>query len=319
MTGDDVYGYPVLQRAGLGNMLFSWARCVTWCRTNDQPMIAPRWRKIRIGPYLRGEREKRRYHECFTNPGDVGGLRRLALLALGRRVPETALPLEDADGPRPTVVVFEEMRDCYEPLIGHHALIRDEIERMTEPRFLPEDSEDDPYIGVHVRRGDFLEPDDPQVLKQGAHNYRLPVEWYVSAVQNLREEMSFQAPVRVFTDGSREQVSDLLDLPETTISRGARAITDLLSLSRSRVMIGSGSSFSMWASFLGQVPSVWFPGQRLQRFFAEPVRDVLDPEWEPGDALPETFVEFALDRWKDPDVVAHDLLEAEGEDDDTTG
>ena len=27
-----VYGYPVLPRAGLGNMLFPWADCYLWCR-----------------------------------------------------------------------------------------------------------------------------------------------------------------------------------------------------------------------------------------------------------------------------------------------
>ena len=54
-----LYGYPEMGRTGLGHSLLAWARCVVWCEMTGAKMLAPRWLRIRIGPYLRGERQAR--------------------------------------------------------------------------------------------------------------------------------------------------------------------------------------------------------------------------------------------------------------------
>src|SRR5919202_2334278 len=57
--------YPQLPRAGLGNMLLVWARAVLFAHINSLPVVAPTWGKVRIGAYLRGERDKRYYGHLF--------------------------------------------------------------------------------------------------------------------------------------------------------------------------------------------------------------------------------------------------------------
>ena len=60
---------------------------------------------------------------------------------------------------------------------------------------------------------------------------------------------------------------------------------DMLGLSRSNLLIASGSTFSMWGSYLGQVPTIWHPGKRLQHVLLEhPEREI---EWASGDPLPD--------------------------------
>jgi hypothetical protein len=59
---------------------------------------------------------------------------------------------------------------------------------------------------------------------------------------------------------------------------------DMLGLSRSRLLIASGSTFSMWGRYLGQVPTIWHPGKLLQHvLIAQPEREI---EWAEGESLP---------------------------------
>jgi len=79
-TPHKLYGYPVLMKAGLGNMLFPWADCYLWCKDHNAQMIAPFWAKLRIGPYLRREKDKRSYQRLFNTQDQISGFKRLFLL-----------------------------------------------------------------------------------------------------------------------------------------------------------------------------------------------------------------------------------------------
>jgi hypothetical protein len=99
------YGDPRLMRAGLGNMLFPWARCFLWCRDNEAAMLAPRWFKLRVGPYVRRESDKRRYDRLFRRDGYVHGVRRATILARAEVIAEGAPRLPTTG--KPAVVRFE--------------------------------------------------------------------------------------------------------------------------------------------------------------------------------------------------------------------
>ena len=81
-----IYGYPILPKAGLGNMLLVWADCYISCKDLKIKQIAPFWRKLRIGTYLRGERDKREYQRLFTNGKNISGINRLLLLLISNKV-----------------------------------------------------------------------------------------------------------------------------------------------------------------------------------------------------------------------------------------
>ncbi len=262
---DNLYGYPDVGRTGLGHGLLAWARCAIWCRDTGATMLAPRWLRPRIGPYLRRERDKRNYFLLFHKGKYVGEPHRSwILLTASRLYAELDLPEPGFTTSRPTVVVFRNAIANNEQKMFHLVakdgpFLREQLMRMTKPSYLPKPAKE-PFIAVHVRMGDFSHATVEQ-LKAGATNARIPVEWYVSIVQRLRSALGIQIPLVVFSDGTDEALRPLLKLPNVMRAPHQSAITDLLSISQAELLVASGSGFSRWGAFLGSVPRVSFPGQ----------------------------------------------------------
>ncbi len=271
-----VCGYAELGRAGLGNTLFPWARCLLWCERHGVPMLAPQWFRIRVGPYLRRERDKRAYHLIFRGPGVIDAARRaVCLLGMPRR-PEPASI--DSAPSASGVYVFEGMAPYFDPLRSSQRRLRQGLLDMVRPQLRPP-SPMRSFIAVHVRRGDFSVIANDRKLREGNHSYRIATSWYVAA---LREDL----PAVVFSDGHAREFKELIEESRTTVHTPISAATDLLIMSGATALVASGSSYSQWASFLGQIPTVWYPGQRRSPVLDEGIE--LEPEWELG-PLPAPF------------------------------
>ena len=269
--------------SGSGYMLLPWARCVVWCARHRWPMLEPAWRTIRIGPYLRGERDKRRYHLLFRRGCYVHGMRRLFILARFAKAEELeASRVCELDR---AVVVFRGLRDFFTPLTGWNVELRRELERIAKPELLDRQTSQVSFVGVHVRRGDFVDLGGVGSY-QDQRNIRLPIEWYVAGIRALRQHVPSTLQFLVFSDGSDRELSPLLSEAAVRRYPNRNALSDLLVLASARVIIASGSSYSMWASFLGQAPTIWFPGQRRQFVTGNPSSEA---EWEPPSGLPEGF------------------------------
>lgn len=281
---DGSVGYPDVGRAGLGNMLFPWARCVKWCTQNDRPMLAPAWRTFRVGPWLRGERDRRQYHRVLGPGEGITGWRRLRALAF---LPRTDEHVAVAATGRPSrLVVFRGPGRLFADLAGHHEMLRKALMRCIEQRAHLPHSDGRPFVAVHVRLGDFGKT-DPARSRRGDWNVRLPIDWYVNAVQAIRSKVG-DVEARVFSDGEEHELQPLLALPNTTFSCAGAAPYDLWTISTASALVASGSTFSMWASFLGQVPTVWYPGQRRALLLGEDGKR--EPEWDAVAPLPQEFI-----------------------------
>ena len=303
-----VYGYPRMARAGLGHMLNTWARCFAWCHKNRLPMLAPQWRQLRIGPYVRRERDKRAYHPFFRSDGYVEGSGRLLCLTLGRRVAEDyseqTLSGERAD--IPTVVVFYDgelgamIGRGFDVLRDDHDIITAELLRITRREFATPALIDDPFIGIHVRCGDFVVPQTTADIRSDNRNLRVPIEWYAAALTELRGKLGTEYTARLFSDGSESELAPLLRLPRVELMPTRSAITDILSLSQARVLVASGSGFSNWAAFLGQMPSLWFPSRRYFHLRADTEGADFELDWEHGQQMPDKFLGAVAAGWHAP-------------------
>ncbi len=78
----------------------------------------------------------------------------------------------------------------------------------------------------------------------------------------------------VFSDGREDELRDLLALPAVRRSQEADALSDLLTMASCAGLVASGSTYSMWSSFLGQQPTLWYPGQRRRSLTADPAAEV---------------------------------------------
>jgi hypothetical protein len=246
-------------------MLLPWARCEIFRHKWNAPMLAPRWTAPKLGPLLRREKDKRYYLRQFKKDGYVTGLARLALLLRARRIGEKEFvpgAADAASGGRKTLVVFSGMEGMFAPLLAHREMIRHRLLEILSPGVRRQFARQvtDFVIGVHVRRGDkpVLERGEPQ-----AHpNQAMPDEWFIRCIQNLRRMLGFAAPVQIFSDGRRHELRALLALPNVKLAPENPAIIDMLMLARSRILVTSAhSTFSMWAAYLGQMPSLWYPGE----------------------------------------------------------
>jgi hypothetical protein len=122
-------------------------------------------------------------------------------------------------------------------------------------------------IAIHVRRGDFIPLKSPEDIQFKKGSFQTPLEWFIESLQIIRAVAGWVVPTYVISDGDDEQIEKLLALEGVKRVTTGSAISDMLLLSKARVLIASGgSSFSAWASFLGQMPTIVSPGHSLSWF-----------------------------------------------------
>ena len=240
---------------GLGNLLFPWARAIVAARRNGWIPVWPTWRQFKLGPFLRGEQDKRTYSNLFRpTEGYVWGLEKAKLMrALKTRgVSENVTEPQELDDD--SIVVYAGMDGRFAPIWNDFSCVRNELFRIVRSEhlaFLSTDFRN--TISVHVRLGDFQAYDDTQ-FSLGVTNMRVPIEWYVDVVNQLRAGKHNK--VYIFSDADTAELRALLSLSNVQRITYGSAIADMLALSRSNILVGSNSTFSMWSGYLGQMPFV---------------------------------------------------------------
>jgi hypothetical protein len=267
---------------GLGNLLFNWARCLSRSRRHGWRMVWPTWfsykpKNWRVNPY-----DVRTYHNLFRPTADYQtGLRKLFHLAFRKWISEN-----EPGPPRPgRLVQFRGMAGKFEPFRDDLQLIRTELLAMTRPQHLTGYLAEDPApVGLHVRLGDFVQQSSYEDMV-AIDNSALPLSWYAAALEAVREQTGTAVRACVFSDGENEELAQLLSMINVERADFGSSIADMLALSRSRLLIASGSTFGQWASYLGQVPTIWHPGKLDQSVMLD--RPDLELEWTAGEALPD--------------------------------
>ena len=123
-----------------------------------------------------------------------------------------------------------------------------------------------PFIAMHVRRGDFRRATTAEDVAK-SDNVTTPIGWFVDTLRCVRAVLGETRLAIVTSDGSDAELAGLLSQENVIRADTGSAISDMLLLSRADVLLASGSSFSAWASFLGQMPTLTYPGQSLTRLF----------------------------------------------------
>ena len=300
---DQVFAYARLSKAdllfmrlggnGLGNLLFTWARALCHARRNRWRMIWPTWyshkpKNKRVNPY-----DIRTYRKLFRPTSSyISGPMKWRHLLLRQRVSEAAADLRPG-----CVVEFRGMAGKFQPFLADLELVRAELLAMTREEHLAGFRAPNPApIGIHVRRGDFMrrESAEETVLM---HNSLLPLTWYIEVLESVRQRVGAGTPVFVFSDGNDTELAPLVSLENVKRAEFGSSIADLLALSRSKLLIASGSTFSQWATYLGQVPTIWHPGKLEQPLLLEsPQREI---QWRGGDPLPDwiSTAEYGPPNW----------------------
>ena len=237
--------------AGLGNILFPWANAIVYAKQYELERIATTWTNLKIGTFIRKERDKRMYFNLFTGNDGIQGFRKFLLLNFSSRVK-----------------VFSGMHNLFEPFKNEHQYIKSELLKIINPHHIKAVKRfDSNSIAIHIRMGDFEVPKNEEILRNGNWGYRLPLDWYKSVIEKIRADSTL--PIYIFSDGSDEDLKDILELKNCSRVDLGSSISDMLALSSAKVLVASASTFSMWSSFLGQKSTIWFPGQMRQKLIKD--------------------------------------------------
>jgi len=262
---------------GLGNILFPWARSIVAAKKYGLQSIAPTWLNLRVGSIIRKESDLRFYSDLFVNThNDIHGLKKIIILLFSRKVSEKELGQGYMH--KTGVVIFTGMEGFFQPIIHDYSFINSRLIKMTSPKHLMGLSYDfSNSISLHVRLGDF------KVGKQTT-----PIAWFVDVVNMVRKNSRSNLKVYIFSDGSDTELAPLLAIDDSQRLAFGSSIADLIALSRSNILVGSkGSTFSMWAAYLGRMPVIWPMGGLTQRLYPDNYFQEIESD---GLSLPETFV-----------------------------
>ena len=230
--------------SGLGNSLFPWATALVFAKNNNLKRINTTWLNIKLGPFLRNENDKRLYGSLFNEVDGIGGVKKFILLNLSNQVK-----------------YFSSIDKMFKPFKKEHTFVKDELYRIIAKKHLINSKMvNKDGIGIHIRFGDFETPQNEDILRQGAWNYRIPLRWYISLIKKIRF-FNKDIPFYIFTDGDSTEIKEILEINNCFRCFTGSSISDMIALSRFKILIASGSTFSMWSSFLGQTPTIWYPGQ----------------------------------------------------------
>jgi hypothetical protein len=243
LFGIQLCGFGIrLGGAGLGNSLLILARAVILAKQYNAELINPDWISIKLGPILRNERDKRLYRHFFK-PMGITGVKKARIRLFSPKVNEEQL--KAGEGVNGTVIVvglnnyFDDIRHerllvCNYILANIHRKNAAEIEGFTGH-----------CIGVHIRMGDL----NPQ--------WRVPLEWFAAMITKIRSFLHEHVQVCVFSDGDEHELTPVTRLPHVQRICFQNALTELICLSKCQLILASNSTFSAWAVFLGNKPSVW--------------------------------------------------------------
>jgi hypothetical protein len=230
--------------AGLGNLLFAFSRAVIYSHKSNIPLINPTWPSLKVGPYLRFEKDKRSYTGLF-DPIGINGFKKYILLNSMKHLPESILEngiSQETGG----IIYVSGLKNYFQDLKGYHNLIYETLISIIKNKHLRK-IESYPFncVGIHLRLGDY-----PQHL-------RLSNEWCIQKISQIRKFVGQDIKVLIFTDGTRSEISEILALPNTERADFGSSISDIIALSRCKILIASDSTFSGWASYLGRMPVIY--------------------------------------------------------------
>lgn len=267
-SGYELFGIR-LGGAGLGNLLFTYTRALKLARENGCEFVYPSWRSVKVGPYLRHEKDKRFYGDLFkNNSGYVSGIKKSKLLRFAHK--EVVSNGEEVrNAPDGSLLIYKDFTMNFNGLLDFRDEIREDlIKNLNSKNRKPLSEDNSNVINVHVRLGDFNAANKGQ-LDSGANNTSLPIEWYVAVIEQINAATDQKLVFNIFSDGTDEQLKPITDIGNTRRVFYGTSIADIIALSMSKVMIASGSSFSLWARYLGNSSSISYKNQIKDRVLTD--------------------------------------------------
>jgi hypothetical protein len=248
---------------GLGNSLLVWARALIYSRKYNLKMLEPTWNNFTLGPIIRNQIDFRLYNGIFKK--NTNYLKNLKLVIFKKKFLEENLLNYNFESD--AILIVKGLKNLFKELINFNDLVLKNLIEITNERHL--EGLNFNYknsITLHVRRSDFVESfGESQITCD---------DWFIRIVDLLRKELSSNLRVYIFTDVKDEKIKKLMSIPNAYRLNYKSSIADLLSMTKSKIFIGSkNSTFSHWVSYLGGMPTIWPKDCHINRIHQNLLRE----------------------------------------------
>jgi hypothetical protein len=241
---------------GLGNLLFPIGRAIVAQNAEGGTLVIPTMRQIKLGTYLRQEKDKRTYGNIFRQRTPKELRHWLMSRLISRNADHTK------------VIKYAGLGRQFHDLKGNSDIIYDFLmDRAAKPT--PKIDFD---IAMHVRLGDFAQ-ENRSATQQ---NTRLPLDWYQEALVEASHLLGMHTPrIIVYSDSDPKQIIRDIGLNSASPEPpNMTALNSMLLIAQAKLVIGSRSTFSLWGQYLGKSIGIWPKGYDLGQY--KPVQDDFD-------------------------------------------
>ncbi len=231
-----------LPKVGLGNMLLVWAKGLVFAKENNLKFYCIGWNRIHWGAIFRRETHSRFYGGYFIKYTIKERWSIFIDLLLNKKIVNPThqfnKSLDDGN------IIFNMLitdTEMFKGLRPYQSEIKRSILEMLRPQLKNRfDKLEEIDIAMHIRRGDFR-----------LSHLATALDYFVTVLDKIRQVNGYNIPVKIFTDGTIDELKPILSLDNVEILTAGEDILDILWMSKSKILILSpSSSFSYWAAFL---------------------------------------------------------------------
>jgi hypothetical protein len=271
-----------LPKAGLGNKLFPLMRAYTFGHLNNLPVTVTHYHHLKIGPWLRHEKNKRKYNGFFSfQKGWIAAQMdnwRIKNYRKGQKREPELVRVEDKKNLAKSYLfsAIPHYAHRFDGLKENRQLVLQLLWNVITPAIKEKVGRlSPPCIGVHIRMGDFRRLKDGEEFgKTGT--VRTPEDYFVNSIHSIRKLHGSDLPVSIFTDGTKNELIKIFTLNNIHLVEGNNDLVDLIVLSRSKVIVTSaGSTFSYWAGFISDAAVIMHPSYADLKIRSESDRKAL--------------------------------------------
>lgn len=266
----EILGLFRIGGAGLGNLLFVYARAYILSLQKGFKLIPPIWPTFKIGPLIRFEKEQRFYLDLFQ----PHLLERWQFLIKGLKyseIQETELANQQNKVDK-TIINVSGLKNYFKDLEGYHQELSSffYLQSNTKVKSKIDAFNGANTIGIHIRLGDYDEAGKTSII------------WYQEKIKQIRSLKKYENyKLVVFSDGKNVELKEILSLPNCMRVDKPDALSGILRLAKCEIIIGSNSTFSAWSAFLGRKPFI-----RHEKFYMNKLYHVKELIYE--GCLPDT-------------------------------
>lgn len=247
--------YCKIPKGGLGNKLFVISNALIYSRLINAKIVFIKSVEFKIGPYLRREKNKRRYKNFFKFNFNF-------FITPFQRNKIINEPRFSDKIDKESIVIFSKLPHwsiLFDKIREYRNLCIEEIfNSLSDPIKLIIKSLDTIDVAVHIRLGDFKKLQDSDDFSL-VGSTRSPRDYFLNNINRIKT-INPEYKFFIFSDGYESELNWILKEENVFFYESINDIVDLYQMSKSKILITSaGSTYSYWAGFLGECQIIQHP------------------------------------------------------------